>query len=59
MAFQMLAFMAGPTLDTGQQVTYLYYFIAPYLFTFLFDALLQKDQRQRALTIAAFARGSQ
>ena len=55
----MLAFMAGPTLDTGQQVTYLYYFIAPFLFTLLFDALLQKDQRQRALTCAAFTRGSQ
>ena len=59
MAFQMLAFTAGPTLDTGQQITYLYYFIAPFLFTLLFDALLQKDQRQRALTCAAFARGSQ
>jgi hypothetical protein len=59
MAFQMLAFMAGPTLDTGQQITSLYYFIAPYLFTLLFDALLPKDQRQCASTCAVFARGSQ
>ena len=41
----MLAFAAGPTLDTGQQITYLYFFIAPFLFHLLFNVSVRRSVR--------------
>jgi hypothetical protein len=37
----MLAFMAGPTLDSGQHVAYLQLFLLPYLLKFLAKLLAQ------------------
>jgi hypothetical protein len=37
--FQTIAFMAGPTLDTGQQTAYLQLFLLPYLLQVLCRAL--------------------
>ncbi len=50
LTFQMLAFMAGPTLDTGQQVAYLQLFLLPYLLQVFCQALYRTDPAIRKST---------
>ena len=57
--FQMLAYAAGSTLDTSQQITYLMFFMAPFLFHYLCQALFPTDPKQRKLAYNMFVRGSQ
>jgi hypothetical protein len=55
--FQMLAFMAGPTLDTGQQIAYLQLFLLPYLLQVLCQALYPTDPVLRKITYDVFLQG--
>jgi hypothetical protein len=55
--FQTLAFMAGPTLDTGQQIAYLQLFLLPYLLQVLCQALYPSDPVLRKTTYDVFLRG--
>jgi hypothetical protein len=55
--FQTLAFMAGPTLDTGQQIAYLQLFLLPYLLQVLCRALYPSDPALQKTTYEVFARG--
>jgi hypothetical protein len=55
----MLAFTAGSNLDTGQQVAYLLFFLAPFLLQFLCRALLPMDPKIRKTSYDIFVRGSQ
>jgi hypothetical protein len=48
--FMMLAFMAGPTMHIGHQVAYLYLFIMPYLFQYLFWAAYSTDPMLQKMT---------
>ncbi len=54
----MLAFMAGPMLDTVQQVAYLQIFLLPYLQIYLCRALHPADPDIRKTTYDVFTRGS-
>ncbi len=54
----MLAFMAGPTMHTGHQVTYLYMFIMPYLLRCLFQATYPTDPKLQKATYNVFIRES-
>jgi hypothetical protein len=54
--FTMLAFMAGPTMHIGHQVAYLYLFIMPYLFQYLFQAAYPTDPMLRKMTYCIFIR---
>jgi hypothetical protein len=55
--FQTLAFMAGPTLDTRQQIAYLQLFLLPYLLQVLCRALYPTDPILRKTTYDVFLRG--
>jgi hypothetical protein len=55
--FQTLAFMAGPTLDIGQQIAYLQLFLPPYLLQVLCRALYPTDPVLRKTTYDIFFRG--
>jgi hypothetical protein len=55
--FQMIAFMAGQTLDTGQQIAYLQLFLLPYLLQVLCRALYPSDPALRETTYNVFLRG--
>jgi hypothetical protein len=55
--FQTIAFMAGPTLDTGQQIVYLQLFLLPYLLQVLCRALYPSDPALRKTTYDVFLRG--
>jgi len=55
--FQTIAFMAGPTLDTGQQIAYLQLFLLPYLLQVLCRALYPSDPALRKTTYDVFLRG--
>ena len=55
--FQILAFMAGPTLDTGQKIAYLQLFLLPYLLQVLCQALYPTDLAIRKTTYDVFLRG--
>jgi hypothetical protein len=55
--FQTLAFMAGPTLDTGQQIAYLQLFLLPYLLQVLCQALYPTDPVLRKTTYDVFLQG--
>ncbi len=50
--------MAGPTLESGQQVAYLYFFIMPYLLKFLCQAAYPTEPRLQKKTYHAFVQGS-
>jgi hypothetical protein len=54
----MLAFMAGPTMNTGQQVAYLQMFIMAYLLRFLCQAAHPTDPKLRKMTYNIFVQGS-
>jgi hypothetical protein len=53
----MLAFMAGPTLDAGQQAAYLQLFLLPYLLKFLCQAAYPTDPRLWKTTYKVFVWG--
>ncbi len=53
----IVAFMAGPMLDTGQQIAYLQLFLMPYLLQVLCQALNPSDPALRKTTYDVFARG--
>jgi hypothetical protein len=53
----MLAFMAGPTLDTGQQVAYLQLFLLPCLLQILCQALYPLEPRLQKTTYDVFVWG--
>ncbi len=55
--FQTIAFMAGPTLDTGQQIAYLQLFLLPYLLQVLCRALYPSDPALQKTTYDIFTRG--
>jgi hypothetical protein len=55
--FQTIAFMAGPTLDTGKQIAYLQLFLLPYLLQVLCQALCPSDPALRKTTYDVFPRG--
>jgi hypothetical protein len=55
--FQTIAFMAGPTLDTGQQIAYLQLFLLPYLLQVLCQALYPTDPVLRKTTYDVVLRG--
>jgi hypothetical protein len=56
--FTLLAFMAGPIMNTGQQVAYLQFFLMPYLLKFLCEAAYPTDPRLRKTTYHTFIRGN-
>jgi hypothetical protein len=56
-AFTMLAFVAGPTIDTGKQVAYLQVFLLPYLLQILCQALYPLEPRLQKTTHEVFIRG--
>jgi hypothetical protein len=55
--FQTIAFIAGPTLDTGQQIAYLQLFLLPYLLQVLCRALYPSDPALRKTSYDVFLRG--
>jgi hypothetical protein len=56
--FTMVAFMAGPTMDSGHQIAYLQLFIMPNLLQLLCQATSPADLRLRKTTYNAFVQGS-
>jgi hypothetical protein len=52
--FTMLAFMAGSTMNTGQQVAYLQMFIMPDLLQFLCQEAYPKDPKHQTTTYNIF-----
>jgi hypothetical protein len=56
--FMMLVFMAGPTMHIGHQVAYLYLFIMPYLFQYLFQAAYLTYPMLRKMMYCVFIRES-
>ncbi len=53
----MLAFIAGLTLDTGQQVAYLKLFLLPYLLRILCQALYLLESRLQKMMYDVFVQG--
>ncbi len=54
----VLAFMAGPTMHTGHQVTYIYVFIMSYLLLYLLQATYPTDLKLRKAMYNVFIRES-
>jgi hypothetical protein len=56
--FTLLAFMAGPTTNTGHQLAYLQVFLMPYLLHFLCQAAYPTDPMFWKMTYHVFVQGS-